>query len=254
LACFDRPGVVFIHLAEPFGTFQLNPSGPQIPSGLACAPGFSTKEHTMIRIDGATLRVKKIKQSRNGAFCVADLSTEIGEFKVKDPMLDQFDEGQYQATVWITEIFLAQYISYGKAVTEMRARLNNLEVQTADALDPSQSEPAEHDPMDEPASVRAKPADAAPPAPAPAESRISALKNKLAGIGGRKTKPADTDATPSTQDGHTLFGDELWALIQARRPVKLDPTVDRGLLRRQSAMMHQLNFKFAPTEQTWNPL
>ena len=62
----------------------------------------------MIRIDGAHLRVKRIRQSRNGAFCVADLSTDIGEFKVKDPLLDQFDEGEYQATVWISEIYLGK--------------------------------------------------------------------------------------------------------------------------------------------------
>jgi hypothetical protein len=72
------------------------------------------KEITMIRIDGAQLRVKRIRQSRNGAFCVADLSTAFGEFKVKDPLLDQFEEGEYQATVWISEIYLSQYIAFGK--------------------------------------------------------------------------------------------------------------------------------------------
>ena len=88
----------------------------------------------MIRIDGAQLRVKRIRQSRNGTFCVADLSTDIGEFKVKDPLLDQFDEGEYQATVWISEIYLAQYVAFGKGVTEIRARLHDLQVQAQGAL------------------------------------------------------------------------------------------------------------------------
>ena len=56
----------------------------------------------MIKCNG-TLRIKKIRQSRNGAFCIADLSTDFGEFKVKDPLLDQFEEGEYQGTLWISE-------------------------------------------------------------------------------------------------------------------------------------------------------
>ena len=85
----------------------------------------------MIKCKG-TLRIKKIRQSRNGAFCIADLSTDFGEFKVKDPLLDQFEEGEYQGTLWINEIYLSQYISYGKAVTELRARLHDLQIDSED--------------------------------------------------------------------------------------------------------------------------
>lgn len=213
----------------------------------------------MIRIDSATLRVKKIRQSRNGAFCVADLTTEIGEFKVKDPMLDQFEEGEYQTTVWITEIFLAQYISYGKAVTELRARLHDLQVQSAGELGTSGLEPTEPDPLDEPTHTRVAPAavEAAPTPPAPpVDGKFSALKRKLAGIRGRKAEDASPDADPAQlrQEYAALFGDELWMLIQARSPVKLDSTVDRAVLRKQAALMHQMNFKFDPIAQIWNPL
>ena len=53
---------------------------------------FLMKESSiMITAENAVLRVKRIRHSRNGAFSVADLTTEFGEFKVKDPMLDQFD-------------------------------------------------------------------------------------------------------------------------------------------------------------------
>lgn len=211
----------------------------------------------MIRIDDVTLRVKKIRQSRNGAFCVADLSTEIGEFKVKDPLLDQFEEGEYQATVWITEIFLAQYISYGKAVTEMRARLHDLQVRSAGELGDSRSEPVEPDPLDEPTPTRVEPATEAPAtAKAQAEGKFGALKNKLASIRGRKSGETRSGATlaPSNHEDSTLFGDELWSQIQARSPVKLDATVDRALLRKQAALMGQMNFKFDPIAQIWNPL
>ena len=88
----------------------------------------------MITAENALLRIKRIRQSRNGAFCVADLITDFGEFKVKDPILEQFEEGEYEATVWISEIHLGQYIAYGKAVTEMRARLQDLQVHTEPVL------------------------------------------------------------------------------------------------------------------------
>ena len=102
----------------------------------------------MIKCQGA-LRIKKIRQSRNGAFCIADLATDFGEFKVKDPMLDQFEEGEYQGTVWISEIYMSQYISYGKAVTELRARLHDLQVDSEDRKPVRSNEHSEPDPIDE---------------------------------------------------------------------------------------------------------
>jgi hypothetical protein len=48
----------------------------------------------MIKVQGA-LRGKKILQSKNSPFAVGTLSTDVGEFKVKDQVLDQFDEGSY---------------------------------------------------------------------------------------------------------------------------------------------------------------
>ena len=47
----------------------------------------------MIRISG-TLNVKSIKGSR-GAFSVGELTSAVGNFKVKDQILDQFSEGSY---------------------------------------------------------------------------------------------------------------------------------------------------------------
>ena len=213
----------------------------------------------MIKANGATLRIKKIRQSRNGAFCVADLSTDFGEFKVKDTILDQFDEGEYQATVWISEIFLAQYISYGKAVTEIRARLHDLQVDSAEELGHS-TEPSEPDPLDE--DLRAQKLAGEPPASPsdatekPKSSRLDALKTKLESIRGRKSPgPASGDVTaPNMCDSHAaLFGEEIWQQIQTGDLVKLDPTVPRAVLRQQAAAMHDLNYAFDPKQQAWNP-
>jgi hypothetical protein len=47
---------------------------------------------------------------------------------------------------------------------------------------------------------------------------------------------------------------ELWPLIQDRKPVKFDSTVDRLVLRKQSAKMGELGYKFNAIEQTWYPV
>ena len=64
-------------------------------------------------------------------------------------MLDQFEEGEYQGTRWISEIYMSQYIAYGKAVTELRARLHDLQIDTEDRNARSPQEPSEMDPLDE---------------------------------------------------------------------------------------------------------
>lgn len=212
----------------------------------------------MIRIDGAQLRVKRIRQSRNGAFCVADLSTDIGEFKVKDPLLDQFDEGEYQATVWISEIYLSQYVAFGKGVTEIRARLHDLQVQAQGALGRGE-EQVEPDPIDEREPVRAAPAAPAEPEPKRKKSKDWERFNK------KKPGLATGDSSPDTdskrqlandqavaQGLSALFDADLVQAIQSRAPVKLDSTVERSLLRRQAAELGQaLGYSFDPKQQTW---
>jgi len=217
----------------------------------------------MIRIEGKLL-VKQIRASRNGPFCIADLVTELGEFKVKDPLLDQFSEGEYQGTFWISQIYLHAYVSYGKAVTEIRARLDDVQVETEGRLT-RRSEPPEPDPIDEVAPVP-------PAAPAPAGRRKLAAPTAPRPRGGRSGNSTgqDSDDGPTTHaarhpeesttrdDGaddsadETLFGAELFELIQAQEPVKLDPTIgDRARFRAQTQRMHQLGYAFASKTQTW---
>ncbi len=208
----------------------------------------------MIRIDQAQLRVKRIRQSRNGAFCVADLSTDIGEFKVKDPLLDQFEEGEYQATVWISEIYLSQYVAFGKGVTEIRARLHDLQVNAQGAL--RSHEQAEPDPMDEQAPVRA--AVVAPSAETPtglARSRSSDFSRFNKGKKDQATSvppPRQERAQTEQDDLASLFDPEQLQAIHNHEPVKLDATVERALLRRQAAELGQkLGYRFDAKQQTW---
>jgi hypothetical protein len=221
----------------------------------------------MIKIERAALRVKKIQQSRNGPFAVANLFTEIGEFKVKDVLLDQFDEGEYQCTVWISEIYLGQYIAWGRAVAEVRAKLHDIRVDSASELDEAPQEPPEPDPIDEvePPRVTRKPERPAqqlatkPPKDAGKEGApggLADLKAKLQGIG-RKAKPESeptAEAKPAV-DFVALYGEELWSRIERREPVKLDPTADRAVFRQQAATLRQqLSYEFDPLQQTFNPV
>lgn len=220
----------------------------------------------MIKIERTTLRVKKIQQSKNGPFAVANLFTEIGEFKVKDSLLDQFDEGGYQATVWISEIYLGQYVAYGRAVAEARAKLHDIRVDSASELDEA-PEPPEPDPIDEVEAPRAtrrpeKPSrqPATPPTTQPQKDvdragstgDLSDLKSALQGIG-RKAKPEPEAKSPINLA--ELFGVELCVRIRQREPVKLDSTVDRALFRRQAATLREeLGYEFDPMQQTFNPV
>lgn len=205
----------------------------------------------MIKCQG-TLRIKKIRQSRNGAFCIADLATDFGEFKVKDPMLDQFEEGEYQGTVWISEIYMSQYISYGKAVTELRARLHDLQVDSEDRKPVRSNEHSEPDPIDE------VPTPQVPPKTPQKSAKRTAWADMKGNRLGKDATPAPekdadhptTDAGDSTDDIE-LFGQELATLIEIRQAVKLDPTVDRVLFRKQTAGLRARGYTFDSKQQTW---
>ena len=149
---------------------------------------------------------------------------------MKDTVLDQFEEGEYQATVWISEIFLAQYISYGKAITEIRARLHDLQVDSAGELHETRSEPTEPDPIDEeargPTVAPAAPSLSPTPTVLPkseAEAKPStfdALKSKLDNIRGRKQQPPSKEAPASASNDDSLrelFGEAIWQQVQGPR-------------------------------------
>lgn len=206
----------------------------------------------MIKTEG-TLRIKRIRQSRNGAFCIADLSTDFGEFKVKDPMLDQFEEGEYQGTLWISEIYMSQYIAYGKAVTELRARLHDLQIDTEDRNARAPQEPSEMDPLDE------APAPSLPkPAPAPAADVWAAVaSNKLktgsaAAPGRNKGEQGPSDANSGKAVDMSMFDEATLALIDKGEVVKLDPTVDRAVFRSQTGALRAAGYVFNAKQQDWH--
>lgn len=220
----------------------------------------------MIRLDGV-LRVKKIHQSRNGPFAVGTLSTAIGSFKVKDQLLDAFDEGEYQVTAWIAEVFLGQYTTgTGTSITEIRARLQDLQVRAEAAGDQVPEEMVEPDPLDEPPPAPRRPAAparpraaTAAPLPTPASTTRPTTRGWIQPPAAAPAAAATDVARAADQPGApspdlSIFSDDLALLIRARKPVKLDPTIDRVKYREQTVQLRQhLGYAFRATEQTFYP-
>lgn len=120
-----------------------------------------------------TLIVEQIR-GRHGPFCVGLLQTSIGQFKVKDKELDQFEPGNYRGQFLVEEIFTKAVPWRGGTFTELLARvaeggfLIDEEQQIADDdLPNTQAIQAEPDPVDDddqqtPVIAESKPIHTAP--------------------------------------------------------------------------------------------
>jgi hypothetical protein len=184
----------------------------------------------MIRING-TLVVKEIKGA-NGKFCVGDLTTPIGEFKVKEPILDQFSEGRYEGEFVIARFYLSSYVWRGKSTTDIRAKVAEIFLDTAD-------EGTVEEPQSEPDPISIEP----PKASAPAASGDVPVPAVLI--------PEVTNPDPEYQALLDLFGVELAPLVLNGNEVKLDPTVDRTVFRQQRDRLKSLGYVFDAKAQRW---
>lgn len=181
-----------------------------------------------ITLEGS-LSIKSVMGSR-GAFSVGDLVTEVGNFRIKDALLDEFDPGTYRGKFVVGSIYPFSYTWRGRVSIEVRAKL--LEI-FLDDVDKSEvpvkvhhlPDPAEVDPIDE---------EGAPP-------RMLTPKTD---------DQTDTERPPAPQKTG-LFDDELLGLIEAGGPIKLDPTVDRQLFRQQRDALKSAGFRFDASAQHW---
>ena len=178
-----------------------------------------------MNIDGV-LSIKTIN-GRNGPFNVGRLITELGEFSVKDTLLEQYDEGRYEGNFNITQIFPSSYFAGNRFVVEVRATLMSLDLIGIDELKPE----------DKAANNEPDPVDVQPPAvvetttAAPSDQSEQLPENKI-----------------GTNDDKALFG-TVWPLGSQ---VKLDPTVDRKLFREQRTRLKDLDYTFDALGQIWN--
>lgn len=187
----------------------------------------------MINLPGE-LSIRTIQGSR-GAFNVGRLITSIGEFVVKEALLDQYYEGKYSGDFVITQIKPSTYTAAGRLVVEIRAMLQSMSLDEADDLTEADNERLpqnEIDPLDEDAISPA----AAPTVVAPAQHT-----------------PSSEQSFPASNDDDSLEKDEqlfstLWPLGAA---VKLDTTVSRLVLRDQCRRLKELGYEHDFKSQLW---
>lgn len=189
----------------------------------------------MIRISG-TLNVKSIKGSR-GAFSVGELTSAIGNFKVKDQILDQFSEGSYEGEFLVAHIYPASYVHYGKVITEIRAKLAEIILPEGEEKPlQEQSVPQEPDPVEETVTPAQAAATVDQPAPADAAVDVQAAAGTL---------------TEEEAKDFALFGAEIYGAVAKRDAIKLDPTVDRLKFRAQRDRLKGLGYRFDAARQAW---
>lgn len=195
-----------------------------------------------VAIDG-TLIVKWIS-GRNGSFAVGDLHTAIGEFRVKDALLEQFDEGEYTGRFWVSQIYSKSYEYRGRITIETRANLADLQIDTeADA--PKDTGFVEPDPVDESPRLPMRALDQAPAAPSTSEPEQPAVQQTKA------TSEPDVSGDADEQADLALFGQELLDQMRDGGPVKLDASIDRIVFRQQRERLKDLGFTFNVHQQTW---
>jgi hypothetical protein len=180
-----------------------------------------------MNIDGV-LTIRTIHGSK-GPFNIGRLITDLGEFSVKDTLLEQYEEGRYEGNFNITQIFPSSYFAGGRFVVEVRATLKSLSLDGVDDLKPEDTAvAAEPDPADD--------------QPTPAQQVASEKPKQQVDVQAGSFDSTDEDSDES------LFG-TLWPL---GTQVKLDPTVDRLKFRLQRNRLKDLGYIFDPREQIWS--
>lgn len=196
----------------------------------------------MIKLTGQIL-IKQI-QSRRGFFAVGELQTELGVFKVKDAILDQFNEGTYKGTFLVQRIFMDPYVHQGRCVTEIRATVAEIFIDNEAALpDTSYQSLPEPDPIDQESPCLPTSSSGEMPTPNPS-GPIS------------DSSPSVNESNPDSQETvlMDLFGDEIFGCIQSNSAIKLDPTVDRTRFRQQRDYLKANGYGFHAATQTWQKI
>lgn len=187
------------------------------------------------------------KSGKRGAFNVGELSTEIGNFEVKDACIEEFDEGRYTGTFVINWIECESFAWKGKVFVKTRAQLAEVLIDEGEAgVAPEPAQPPVADPIDGKLDAksdaaptdRPEPEAGAPLAPAP---RAAVAKSE------QESQPSG-----GASDDAALFGLDLFELVREHQALKLDPTVDRVLFRAQRDRLKDLGYGFDPKTQTWS--
>lgn len=195
-----------------------------------------------------TLIIRDIPKRAGGSFKVGKLSTQIGQFEVKNPELDQYEPGTYTGNFCIDRIYPSHYVAGGKIVIEMRAVLSCFVLAGFDEAT-GEAEPLEIDPAEE---------EAVTATPEPADSQPETAATTATTEASTETDAPVPDDLPvmtleeekafrEAQMDRDTFGD----LYPLGEEVKLDPTVGRTKLRGQCDRLKTLGYRFVAARQVW---
>lgn len=185
----------------------------------------------MIKLTGL-LTIKSIT-GRNGPFSIGRLATELGEFTVKDTLLEQYDPGKYEGDFGISRIYPYSYAAAGGVRVEIRACVETISLAGIGKLSAEEEHAVtvESDPLDD--------------TPVVTEMRAVPHPGKTEIDRPQAFEPSDGDDTNTTD--RALFGTS-WPLGSE---VKLDPTVDRARFRSQRDRLRSLGYRFQAVGQVW---
>lgn len=182
------------------------------------------------------------REGVRGSFSVGDLSTPVGEFKVKDTILDQFEPGTYRGTFLVAKIYASSFVWKGRVIAEIRASLADVVIDESNegSARTRETPPADPDPID----------DEKPAAATAAAVKPEAPKRKLKAEA-TPVEPTTTEEAATTDADVLLFGAELAPAVAALGVVKLDPTVDRESFRKQRDRLKAIGYRFDAKSQSW---
>ncbi len=191
----------------------------------------------------------KVITGANGDFSVGSFNTSIGQFKIKNQLLDQFEEGDYHVRVSIIKLKLNTYVVQrtGITITEIVAEIDAIDVIDADvkpikaeSIEPDASVPDTSNQVSKAAPAKAEKSEQQSPA-----VPEKAAKGKIV-LSNKKTKP-DGDGEKKL-DPPELFG-YLWPLGDT---LQLDKSAPRPLIIQQKQYLVKIGYKFDVKTQTWS--
>jgi len=194
----------------------------------------------MILLDGTV--TNKIINGVNGDFSVGTFQTEIGKFKIRSALLDQFEEGEYNVRAAINKFDLNSYQSKrnGIIITEIEAHVDTLELIDGD-IKPVHQVSIEPDASLEKDSAATKTVKA----DADSKKPIKPASGKIV-LSNKKAKSHAEPQNPNKAEIEQLFG-HLWPL---GNEVKLDTTLPRPMIIKQTSYLSGC-YDFDAKTQIW---
>lgn len=173
-----------------------------------------------------TLNIKKI-HGQYGWFAVGSIETPIGQFKVKQSELDQYDQGSYEGNFTISNISArASNFGTGALILETVANLIDININAIDE-NAVMIDAVEQDPI-ETANV----------ATTEVETEV-------------KPKVKSAKLPNGQSNAKDLFNDKQLIEITKYKDVKLDPAVGAKLFRSQVKFLQGNNYTYHPKNAIW---